>query len=184
MEPLDKETVPLEATLPPFLPSPTTGLCEASSSQAGPPPLPTMGEVRDRVLAMHRELRCELAEVQRWARGAAVAPAEVPELRARLRALLLDFRVVLDAEEELLAPVLLGLDDWGPLRVLELHEQHEVQRGLVESILVRAANMGSAHALTVETDRLMLGLFRQGEEGNLREALLHDDLVLVDQSSG
>ena len=147
----------------------------------------TTSEVRERILAEHRRLRRQLIDVQVSAREAVLEPLPLALVRARLRTSLVECAMHLDSEEELLIPVLTGIDAWGPLRVLELKEEHEGQRNLIKDMLARAEREESAETLAAEADALVLRIFRdmrEEEDGILREEMLHDDVVVVDQCGG
>lgn len=71
--------------------------------------------------------------------------------------------------------------------MLELKEEHEGQRNLIKDMLARAEREESAETLAAEADALVLRIFRdmrEEEDGILREEMLHDDVVVVDQCGG
>jgi len=90
-------------------------------------------------------------------------------------------------EEHLLQDLLRTVDAWGPMRVDIMNEQHVAEHEQLWSALSAASGALEASALRDSVlgaiDRVLLHMARE-ETVYLREDVLRDDAVVIDQCSG
>lgn len=144
-------------------------------------------EVRSRVFDEHRRLRRSLVRLQDLARTVTIDASRADELRAAFRALLVEFALHLDSEDEILMPLIEGVDAWGHERAGRMREEHRVQRALLQRMSDRAERGRDPEELAADADSLVLRIFRdmhEEEQELLDEDLLRDDVVAIDQTCG
>ncbi len=152
----------------------------ASPSSVGSPR--TAAEIRERILAEHRELRELLAEVLTLSRTVASRDDE-ESLKLAVRALVLVFGEHLRSEEAVLVPTLERVEPWGPARVERLDEEHATQRAMLKDIF---ASIGKVDDRTQLAERAAAFATRLLDDMNEEEAdlltptIFHDAILVVD----
>jgi hypothetical protein len=144
-------------------------------------------DVRTRVLAEHIWLSEKLCRLE--ASAAAVKDGNLGEAgRLRERALDLCEALLLHlaTEDEILVPLLRGLDAWGEVRVERVQGDHEAQRGEVAQLCFDAEHEAPpelAETVLAFTHALRADMEHE-ERVSLGRDLLRDDTVSVDQLDG
>ena len=130
--------------------------------------------VRRRILAEHRELRKAIAKV-----NAADDPYKVTLAARALLDRLIDH---LDLEDQILEPLLRGIDAWGPERARRLREEHASQRTQVATLRTALATAPTAELATLArlfVDELLADMADE-ERDVLNAELLRDDCITVE----
>ena len=154
--------------------------------QADPDPSPA--QVRELVLAQHRELRDLLHKAEKataWEGEPSFQRAEhlihiSEELYAR-------FENHLRFEEHLMFPALRDADVWGEERVAALTKEHAQQRHDLEEFIDLVDSECPPEELRRALEalsRLLLEDIEEEEDACLDADLLRDDVVAIDQVSG
>jgi hypothetical protein len=144
-------------------------------------------EVRARILEEHRRLRKRLFQVQELARATALDDVHAPELRTTARALIMEFGLHLESEEEILLPVVADITGSGPELAAHMQQEHAEQRAELREMFQRTETRAEHQVLAQEMDQFVLRILkdmRSEEQAVLREDLLRDDVIAIDQCCG
>jgi hemerythrin-like domain-containing protein len=91
-------------------------------------------EIRTIILGEHRELRERLAEIVTNLSRATAEPNVRAELQQQLARFYEKFLLHIEHEEQILRPVLADIDNWGPIRIQQMDEEHVEQRELIREL--------------------------------------------------
>jgi hypothetical protein len=92
-------------------------------------PTAVVGDVRTRVLAEHTRLRTVINDVDRLASAVTAGDfGKIELLRERAERLYRMLTDHIDHEESVLAPIIEGIDAWGPVRLEQMLHDHAGQR--------------------------------------------------------
>jgi len=143
----------------------------------------TPSEVREKVLAQHREIEQMLTELEQ---GVAQLQHGV-ERAARVKRAAYAMRGILELhmtyEEKHLVPAISGADGFGPERALHILNEHQEQRRKLDDIVSSILAAVSPEEIAQGIEQLATALREdmQEEECNYVNALLlHDHLVPTD----
>jgi hypothetical protein len=141
--------------------------------------------VRDEVLEQHVELRVLLERVIDEAKPGHPVSRNLDSEGLRTTALELcaRFRAHLTFEEDALARVFAVLDNWGPERVRNLHDEHAKQRRELDALLGKFESGGDVGQWAVELRNLASELLRdmEEEEVRLRASEMCADSLMVER---
>lgn len=145
-------------------------------------------EVREKVLAQHREIEEMLAELQAGLSESQQSPQTWAEQAKRcayaLRGVL---ELHMKFEEEQLVPAIQEADGFGPERARHILSEHEEQREALDAIVESILSAGSNERLVKGIEELatMLRSDMQQEECNYVNAkLLRDSVIPTDTFGG
>jgi iron-sulfur cluster repair protein YtfE (RIC family) len=144
-------------------------------------------EVREMILADHREIRQLLERVEEL-----TAPESgverLAELRERGRALHDKFIRHLELEDRYLVPAVRDADGWGEERARQITEEHRQQRELLADVLHQLRDATAVPAALRRSLRSFVEAMRADmiheEKAVLRDDILRDDVVAVNVEAG
>jgi hypothetical protein len=143
--------------------------------------------VRLRILQEHETLRQRLNELEDAVNAILIDSTSSARVVELTRKLLLELERHTELEDEILAPALMEVDAWGPVRADQLLQHHRLQRAEVRE-LTRLFEM---HVQPRDVARVANSLTRdlradmEYEERDILSAdLLRDDVVAVASNSG
>jgi len=143
-------------------------------------------EIRTIILGEHDVLRSRLAEINGHlghAATEAASRAELPKLLAQFYELFLQH---IAHEEQILMPVLADIDNWGPIRIEQMDEEHIEQRATINEL----SRLQPEPDLKAYTARILafIGEIRADMDAEERECLsrdvLRDDTTSIDAFGG
>jgi hypothetical protein len=148
---------------------------------------PTLTEVRARVLGEHRTLRAKLGHIDALS-TASPSPPSAATTR-ELGDALWDFSVLFEdhlaMEEADLAPLLRGIDAWGPVRAERLFDEHKQQREMLLALVDESVGETKTPTELAADARWLVAILRVDmteEEHDLKR--LRDDTLVIDQTDG
>jgi iron-sulfur cluster repair protein YtfE (RIC family) len=144
-----------------------------------------IADVRARVLAEHARLRAVIAEVDRLA--IAVAAGEMHRLTAlreragRLYRMLTEH---IDHEDAVVAPIIQGIDAWGPVRLEQMERDHANQRMALKQAVYELDIEGEPLGQAVQSMCWeILHDMRREEHDLLHPDLWRDSIIVVEIGS-
>lgn len=145
-------------------------------------------EVREQILADHRQVMRLLDEVEEEARSVLASRGNGDRLRDRAFELERSMADMIEREQALLEPVLRGTDAFGEVRAEQLHRSHRRQREALattreEAAAGRLPARDLAGSLCDVIARVRADLEKE-QQRSLDPNLLRDDVVVVSQSDG
>ena len=143
--------------------------------------------VRTRILEEHEVLRLHLRKLEEAVDAMLVDDAHLVTVSRLARKLLVDLTSHTELEDAILAPALLEIDAWGPVRVGALLEHHERQRQQARELSEVYESTDSPLSIAHLTCALVRDLqedMQHEEQEILNADLLRDDLVSVAAECG
>ena len=145
-------------------------------------------EVRKRIVGEHEQLRAHLEILEESAKVVREYGAAVRKLTEKSQELLKDLRGHIDLEDAILVPAIREADAWGESRAQELTDHHAKQREQLTSAIddVAAGRMAPPELAAQMLD--LVAYLRRDmeheEETYLKEDLLRDDVITIDNEAG
>jgi hypothetical protein len=146
----------------------------------------TPSEIRLELLQEHQELRMTIAETRNAAARALTYPSAFKELRACALLLCDRLRTHNRHEEELLQDLLPTVDAWGSVYAESTKEHHSEHEQLSEALAGASdvLEIGVFQETVLSTIDRVLDHMAHEEKAYLRENVLRDDVIVIDQSGG
>ena len=144
-------------------------------------------EVREHVLAQHREIEQILIELEAGATKLSAGHPEEENIKRAATALrgILDMHMAY--EEQHLVPAVRETDGFGPARADHILQEHASQRKILDEMVQSISSADSSEQLVDGVRRLATALrddIRDEECNYVNAHLLHDDLIPPDTFSG
>ena len=141
-----------------------------------------IADVRLRVLAEHARLRGLIVEVDRLAIAVSAGDMRriesLRELAARLYRMLSEH---MDHEDRVVAPIIRGIDAWGPVRFEQMQRDHALQRVTLKQAITDLDVDGTPLGQAVQSMCWeLLHDMRREEHDLLHPDLWRDDIVVVE----
>jgi iron-sulfur cluster repair protein YtfE (RIC family) len=143
-------------------------------------------EIRTIILGEHDVLRSRLAEIKAHLGRAATDAAARGELPKLLSQFYEQFLKHIAREEHILMPVLADIDNWGPIRIEQMEEEHVEQRATIHEL----ACLQPDPDMKAYTARILafIGEVQADMDAEERECLsrdvLRDDTTSIDAFGG
>lgn len=144
-------------------------------------------EVREKVLAQHREIEEMLAGLESGVSDSGDADASMEQVKRCAYALRGILELHMKFEEEQLVPAVQEADGFGPERARHILSEHEEQRQALDEIVESILSAGSKDQLVDGVEKLAVMLrqdMRQEECSYVNSKLLRDSVIPTDTFGG
>ena len=144
-------------------------------------------EVRQKVLAQHREIEALLAELSAGAKTMAQGEHAVAKVKRAANALFTVLELHMVFEEQNLLPEIESADGFGPERAKHMLDEHREQRAFFGSLRASIESSEDPDVIAARIDEFAAELradIEQEEKDYLSPSLLKDDVVTSDYFGG